>query len=132
MDDRVGPGFDAAMITVDGFVPADLGMLEAGGLLLGGEEFDVFAQGPLIAFEGEDVIGPLVHDLLGDVALTAHGIDGDDGALDRQHVEQLGDRHDLIGFFRHLELSEHEPLARREGRDRVDRQFRALLRAGTA
>ena len=35
-------------------------------------------------------------------------------------------------FVRHLDLPEHEALARREGRDHVDRGLRALLLVGAA
>jgi hypothetical protein len=50
----------------------------------------------LIAFEREDV-------LLGDVALTTHGIDAHDRALDGQQIQQLGDRDDFVGLLRHLD-----------------------------
>ena len=71
-------------------------------------------------------------DLLGDVALAAHRVDGHDGAFDGHHVEQLGDGDDLVGLLRHLDLAEHEPLTRREGGDHVDRRLAALLLAGAA
>ena len=96
-------------------------------LLLGHEQFDILAQRALVALQGEDVIGLLVEDLLGDVALAAHRVDGDDGALDRHHVEQLRDGDDLVGFLRHLDLPEHEALARREGGDHVDGRLAALF-----
>src|SRR5437764_727097 len=49
------------------------------------------------------VIGLLVDDLLGDVALATHRVDGHDGALDRQHVEQLGNGDDFVRLVRHLD-----------------------------
>ena len=79
-----------------------------------------------------DVIGLLVEDFPGDIALAAHDIDGDDGAVDRQHIEKRRDGDDLARFVRHLDLSEHEALARREGRDRVDRGFGAFLLVGAS
>jgi hypothetical protein len=39
---------------VDGLVPADLGILEPIGLLLGDEDLDILAQRALTAFERED------------------------------------------------------------------------------
>src|SRR3954453_109404 len=39
---------------------------------------------------------------------------------------------DLVGFLRHLDLPEHEALARREGRDHVDGRLAARLLAGAA
>ena len=53
-------------------------------------------------------------------------------ALDRHHVEQRRYGDDLIGFFRHRDLPHDEALARGEGRDHVDRLFRALLLIGAA
>ena len=132
MDDGGGPGFDAAVIAIDRLVPADLGVLEVPGFLLGHEKLDILTQRALIAFQREDVVGLLVDDFRSDVALAAHRIDGHDGPLDRQHVEQLGDGDDLVGLFRHLDLAEHEALARGEGRDHVDRRFGALLLVGSA
>jgi hypothetical protein len=37
-------------------------------------------EGRLIALEGEDKVGVVIKDFLSDVDLTAHGVDGDDGA----------------------------------------------------
>jgi hypothetical protein len=96
MEDRDGSGFDAAVIAIDGLVAADRGVLEAIGLLLGGEQLDILAQRALVALKGENVIGVLVEDFLRDAALAAHGVDGYDGALDRHHVEQGWNGDDLI------------------------------------
>ena len=51
------------------------------------------------------------------------------GTLDRHHLQQLRDRDNFVRFLRHLHLPEDEALARREGRDHVDRRFRAFLLA---
>jgi len=74
------------------------------------KEFDIAAEHTLIAFEGKDVVGLLVQNLAGYGALAAHGIDGDDGALNGQHVQQLGNGDDLIGLVRHLDLPQHQAL----------------------
>src|SRR3954466_6219423 len=129
MDDSGGPGLDAAMIAVDRLITADLGVLEACCLLLGNKQLNVLAQRALIALQREHVIGFLVHDLLCDVALAAHGIDGHDRTLDRQHVQQFGNSDDLVGLFRDLPLTQHEPLAGCEGRNHVDRRDAVLLSA---
>ena len=68
-----------------------------------------------------DVVGALVDDLLGDLGLATHGVDGDDRALDRQQLQQLGDRGDLVGFLVHRAGGEHELLDRTPGRDHVHR-----------
>ncbi len=86
----------------------------------------------MIAFQRENVVGLLVDHLLGDIALAAHRINGHDRPLDRQHVQQLGDSNDFVGFFRDLELAQHKALARGEGRNHVDRLFRPLLLIGAA
>jgi hypothetical protein len=73
-----------------------------------------------------------VQDFLGDVALAADRVDGDDGAFDRQQFEQLGDGDDLVRLVRHLDLTEHQALMRCERRDHVDRRLGVLLPAGAA
>jgi hypothetical protein len=50
----------------------------------------------------------------------------------RQHVEKLWDCQDLIGLLRHLDLTEHEALARGEGGNHMNGGLRALLVAGSA
>jgi hypothetical protein len=57
----------------------------------------------------ENVIGSFADEL------TAYRVDSDYGALDRHHMEQCRDGDDLVRFFVHLDLPEHE--ARGEGRD---------------
>ncbi len=61
------------------------------------------------------------------VLRTPYGVDGDHGAFDRHHVQERRNGDDLVGFLRHLDLPEHETLARGEGRDHVDRRLGALL-----
>src|SRR4051812_19383195 len=129
VDDSGGPGLDTAMIAVDRLITADLGILKACCLLLGDKQLNVLAQRALIALQREHVIGFLVHDLLCDVALATHGIDGHDRTLDRQHVQQFGNSDDLVGLFRDLHLTQHEPLAGCEGRNHVDRRDAVLLSA---
>ena len=89
VDRRIGSHFNAAVIAVDGLVATDVSILETIGLLLGDEDPDILAQRALIAFEREDVVGLAINDLLGDVALTAHGIDAHDRALNRQQSRRF-------------------------------------------
>ena len=96
VDHRGDSGLNAVVIGIDRSMPADVAVLEANGLLLGDEDFDILPQRALVAFQREDIISLLVDDLLRDVALTSHGIDGYDRALDRQQVEKLRDRDDLV------------------------------------
>lgn len=70
VDDGDVPGLDATVIAIDRTGAAHGSVLEIAGFLLGNEEFDIIAQRALIAFEGEDVVGLLVQDLLGDGTLA--------------------------------------------------------------
>ena len=80
-----------------------------------------------MAFQRQQVVGLLVDHPLSDAALAAHSVDGHNRPFDLQHLQQLGDRYDLIRFFGHLDLAKHQSLARREGRYHVDRGLAALL-----
>jgi hypothetical protein len=51
MYDGILPGFDTPVIAVHGFMAADFRVFEIVGLLLGGEEFHILAQGALVAFK---------------------------------------------------------------------------------
>jgi hypothetical protein len=104
--------------------------LEVRGRLLGYERHDILAQRALIVVQREHVVGLLGDELLGDVALAGHRIDGYDHPLDRQHVEQLRDGVDLVGIVRDLHLAQHEALAGCEGRNHVDQRRRVLLAPG--
>ena len=125
-----GPGTPVTAVGASAL--AEGGIFEIIGFLFIHEECDVRAQRALTGLQGEDVIGApvdqlvvdqLVGDqLVGDLALAAHGTGGDDRAFNDQHVQKLGDGNDLIGFLGHLDLAEHQSLARREGRDDVDRR----------
>jgi hypothetical protein len=67
---------------------------------LGGERL-------LVAFERKHVVAALRDDLLGDLGLTAHRVDGDDAALEREQLQQGGDGGDLVG----LRLGGHLPVS---------------------
>src|SRR6202042_2788585 len=114
------PGFNPAMIAIDGLVATDLGVLEIDRLLLVDEQLDVVFERALIAFEGEDVIGFLIDDRLRDVALTAHRVDSHDRPLELQHAQELGDGDDLVGLLRHLDLTENQTLSCGESRHDVE------------
>ena len=53
----------------------------------------------LILLHRQHVIGPAVHDLLGNLPLATHGVNGHDAALQIQQVQQLGNGGDLIGLL---------------------------------
>ncbi len=66
------PGLDASVALLYGRVAADERIGEAARRLLGEEQLDIAAQGPLISLEGQHGVGVPVNDLPGDLALAAH------------------------------------------------------------
>ncbi len=120
MNDRHATRLDAAVIAVDRFVHADRLVGKTAGSLLVCEQFDILAQRPLVALQRQDVVGLLVDDLPRNLALASDRIDGDDGALDRQHVEQGGNGDNLARLVADLGLRQHETLSRRESRHRCE------------
>jgi hypothetical protein len=78
-------------------------------------------QRGLIALEGQDIVRPLLHNLLGNGALTPHGVDRHHTPLERQEVQEFRNRGDLVGFCVHLPLPQHDPIGSRPGTDHVNR-----------
>src|SRR5208337_4159808 len=60
------------------------------------EHGDIGVQRALIAPEREGVIATLIDDLLGDRALTIERVDGHNGSLSRQELQQLRNDGDLV------------------------------------
>ena len=80
------------------------------------------AKRALVALERQHVVALLFDDLLGDLGLTAHRVDGDDAALDAQQRQQLRDRRDLVGLRLGGHLPEHDAVGRRPGTDEMQRR----------
>ncbi len=127
MEDSRRSGFDAAMITIDRLVLSDRRILKAVSFLFCHEYLDILAQGALVSLECEDIISLLVDDLFGNVTLAAYRVDGHDGPFYRQHVQQLGDGHDLVRLVRHFDLAQHKALTGREGRNHMNGGFLACF-----
>ena len=74
---------------------------------------DLGFEGRLISFQGEHVIRLVSDDPVGDLHLTAHGIDRDQSALELpglgQKIEQVRDGGDLVGLLRHAQLGQGQP-----------------------
>jgi hypothetical protein len=122
--DPVAAKLDAAMIGIGRLMggPASRGAIfEAGGALLAEEIGDVAMKSRLVVLERQQVIGAPVANSGGDLLLAADGIDGDDGALEIQQREKLGDGGDLVLLGADGELTQHQALPGRPGRDHVDR-----------
>ena len=84
---------------------------------------DIGLQRRLIALEGQQVIGLMGDDPVGDLDLAAHGIDTDQRALELlglgQMIEQIGDGGDLVGLLWHAQLRQCQPRRSRVGAQRV-------------
>jgi hypothetical protein len=58
---------------------------------------DVRQQPSLVGFDDQHVIAAALHDLPGDLLLTADGVDGHQRPLQVQQLQQPGDGRDLVG-----------------------------------
>ena len=81
-------------------------------------------EGRLVAFEGEQVIGLVFDDLVGDLDLAAHGVDGHERSFELigfgQVVEEFRDGRDFVGLLGHAELSQDQSSVGRVGTQRVE------------
>ena len=93
-------------------------------------------QRRLIALQRQQKIGLVRDDLGGDLDLTSHGVDGDEGAFELfrlgQMVEQIGDGGDLVGLLGHAELRQRQTGVGRVGAERVQRFEPLALVVGAA
>ena len=69
---------------------------------------DALVELTLVLLHRQDVIGPAVCDLLGNLPLAAHGVNGHDAAVQIQQVQQLGNGGDLIGLLRRPDLPQRQ------------------------
>ena len=101
-------GFDPAMALFDRGFPNDLAVRGGAKVVL-----DLSFQGQLVALQGEQEIGLVGDDFVGDLDLAAHGIDGDQRSVELpglgEMIEQFRDGGDFVGLFRHAELRQGEP-----------------------
>jgi hypothetical protein len=59
--------------------------------------------------------------------MAAHGIDGDDGYLNRQHIEKRRNGDDLVQFICGLDPADNQTQACRESGHHVDRRLSLIL-----
>ena len=127
----VGPRFDAAVPLLNNGLANDF--LHRSGAE---EVCDLGFQGRLVALEGEQVIGLMFDDLVGDRNLAALGVDGHQRALELagfgQVVEELGNSGDFIGLLGHAELAQHQSGIARVRTQRMQRFQSLALVVGAA
>ena len=63
------------------------------------DQADVFAQGRLVVFDGEDVVGVVVDQVFGELALGQQRVGGDGLAGDVEGFQQRDDPPDLVGLL---------------------------------
>ncbi len=63
------------------------------------DQADVFAQGRLVVFDGEDVVGVVVDQVFGELALGQQRVGGDSLAGDVEGFQQRDDPPDLVGLL---------------------------------
>ena len=104
---RIGSRLDAAMSLLDG----SFGDEFVGG---SGAEIvlDIGFEGRLVALEGEQVVGLMGDDLVGDPDLAAHGVDRDQRTFELagfgEFVEKVRDGGDLVGLLRNADLRQRQ------------------------
>ena len=115
---RIGARFDAAMAFLDGGFGDGLGGGSGTEIIL-----DIGFEGGLIALEGEQVVGLVGDDFVGDLDLAAHGVDGHERAFEllglRELIEKIGNGGDLVGLFRHAKLRQDQPCIGGVGAERM-------------
>jgi hypothetical protein len=124
---EIPPGFDAAMLPINGFA----GVERPRGRLLE-EQGDVLMETFLGVFDLENIIGLCADNRLGDFFLTPHGVNRDHGSPQVQDLYQFQNGGDLIGLVRGLELTHNQAEIRDPGADQVDAGVAPGLVAGAA
>ena len=84
---------------------------------------NTLVQLTLVRLHRQRVVGTALGDPLGNLPLAAHSVDSDDAAMQVQHLQQLGNGGDLVGFLVSLDLAHGQALLRRPGADHVNGSF---------
>jgi site-specific DNA recombinase len=120
-DDAVVADLDPTVPFADGPILVDDEVVDGAGLGVGEQVDHVVGEGFLVLLERQHVVAFLIEDLLGDLPLTAHGVNRDDAARDRQRAQQFGDGGDLVGLVVDLDLRQDQSVGTGPGTDHVDR-----------
>lgn len=106
---RIQQMLDSTQQIVTANFPATVPFIQ-GLMKLVGNVFELGLEGPikqlcnilmkvsLIAFERQDIVGPLRRNRLGNRGLCPHGIKGHDAALEVEDGQQFGDGGDFVGL----------------------------------
>ena len=119
-------GFNTAMILFDGLVSADWQAAKASGLPLGEEFPQGIGQCFLVVFDGQEIVSASVENFLGDLGLTADGVNRDNAPLERQRIEQCLDGGNFVALAAGMLLRQAQATGRGVGADRV--QCRVVTR----
>lgn len=68
---------------------------------------NLLIKGGVILFQRQDIIRSLGPNLLNNLGLGTHRIDGDDGSAQAELVQEHWNCRDLIGFTRDRDLAQH-------------------------
>ena len=95
-------------------------------------EHDRVEQLRVVVFHAQHVVGASLANRAGDLGLRPHRIDGDDAARDIEHLEQFGNRRDLVGLLRRCRLAQHHAHVGRKRADQMQRRSGRLARGASA
>src|ERR1700722_1531087 len=118
-DDVIVPQLLATVPTVFGLIAVVLHLFKVVLGRLRKALFDFGQQGWLILFDREHVVAAAFDDLRGNLLLTAHRVDGHQGAVNVQEFQQLGNRRNFIGLLLHRHLAQAQRIRRGPGADDV-------------
>ena len=90
-----------------------------GGHVLPGQLLQLPFQARLVVLDRQEVVGAAGDDPLGGAPLGVHGVCGDQGPVQVQGGEQLGQGGDLVGLVRHSALSHDHSARLVQGRQEV-------------
>ena len=82
---------------------------------------DVSVELPLVGLHRQQVVGAAVDDLLGNLGLAAHGVNGDDAPAQLQQRQQLEDGGDFVGMGLGAGLAQHQVILGGLGAHQVQR-----------
>ena len=112
--EAAGAPLDAAPALVEG--GAGLQFAFERGVEVG---LDLGVQGGLVGLHRQQVIGTGGGDGFGCGRVAAHGVDGEQGALKVQPLQEGGDGRDLVGLVLHRFPAQHQTAPRSEGGHQV-------------